>query len=46
MEDLLEETFPYEHSQNEINKDDENEEEFVPHKFINNEINEDEACSG
>ena len=34
----LEEAFPYEHSENEINKDDHNEEEFFPHKFINNEI--------
>ena len=46
VEDLLEEAFPYEHSENEINKDDDDEEEFFPHKFINNEISEDDAGRG
>ena len=46
VEDLLEEAFPYEHSENEINEDDDNEEEFFPHTFIYNEINEDDAGRG
>ena len=46
VEDLFEEAFPYEHSENEINKDDDDEEEFFAHKFINNEISEDDAGRG